>query len=219
MVAQVSLSTKRKAIADSNRMMFIWIAAMSAVVGIAAVVAIFLGQQIAFHAKLVNEMTNTASVLTKNNKNVGELAQNVVVLETNEALNSIKANSDEKALQVILDALPADRNALALGSSLQQNILTGVDGLTIDKITVDSEDLLAQSTSGDNTIPVLIQVSATSASALKDMLVRFERSIRTIDIDNLEIQKTDIGYQMTIQAHAYYESAKTVQLTDKVVKP
>lgn len=220
MGAQVSLSTKRKAIADSNRVMFIWVAGMSAVVGICTVLAIFLGQQIAFHAKVVSEMTHTASVLSNNNKVANELAQNVIVLETNEALNSAKASTDEKALQVILDALPADRNALALGASLQQSILTGVDGLTIDKITVDSSELAQDLTSNSSTtIPVQLQVSATNANALKEMLVRMERSIRTIDVDRAVLERTVAGFQMTIQAHAYFEPEKTVKLTDKVVKP
>lgn len=218
MPAQVSLSTKRKAIADSNRTMFIWVAGMSAVVGVCAVVAIFLGQQIAFRTRVVGEMTNTVSVLSNNNKAVDELAENIVVLETNEALNSTKATPEEKALQVILDALPADRNTLALGASLQQNLLTGVDGLTIEKIIVDADN----SSDLDSSIPVQIQVSSTSANALKDMLVRMERSIRTIDITGLDIERSDTNqqtkYQMTLDAVAYFEPAVEVKLTNKVVK-
>lgn len=220
MVAQVSVSTKRQAIANSNRTMFIWVAVMSGVVGVCAVVAIFLGQQIMFRAKVLGELTNTASTLSQNNKVADELAQNILVLETDEGLNSSKASSDEKALQVILDALPADRNALALGASLQQNILSGIDGLTVDRIAVDSTDssslegtpLLTQ-----NTISIQLQVSATNANALKEMLVKMERSIRTIDIDSITVETVDTGYQMNMQAHAYFEPAKQVQLTDKVV--
>ena len=44
------ISSKRRAIADSSRTMFMWVAGMSAVVGICVVVAIFLGQQIVFKA-------------------------------------------------------------------------------------------------------------------------------------------------------------------------
>lgn len=222
MPAQVSLSTKRKAIADSNRTMFIWVASMSAIVGVCAVVALFLGQQIAFRTRVIGEMTNTVSVLSNNNKAVDELAENIVVLETNEALNSVKATPEEKALQVILDALPADRNTLALGASLQQNLLTGVDGLTIDKIIIDGDSGSGKSSELDASIPLQIQVSSTSANALKDMLVRMERSIRTIDVTGLEIERSDTSsqtrYQMTLDAVAYFEPEVAVKLTDKVVK-
>ena len=76
------LSPKRKAISDSSRAMFIWIAAMSAVVGVCAVVAIFLARQIEFKGRVVGEMTKTADTLAKNNKVAKELTSNVGVLET-----------------------------------------------------------------------------------------------------------------------------------------
>ncbi len=223
MPAQVSVSTKRKAIADSNRQMFVWVAGMSAVVGICIVVAIFLGQQIRFRADVITKQTETLTTLSENNKAVDGLAKNVAVLETNEALNSAKATPDEKALQVILDALPADRNTLAIGSSLQQNLLTGINGLAIDRITVDSTDSASTTASASsNTIPLQIVVSSTSANALKDMLVRLERSIRVIDVKGLEIERSDSDsgtkYQMSLQAVAYFEPAVELKLSDKVVK-
>ena len=220
MPGQVSISPKRQAIAASNRTMFVWVAVMSAVVGVSVVVAIFLSQQIAFKAKVIGEISHTNTVLTNDNKSASALSQNIRVLETNAALNSIKANSSERALQVILDALPADRNTLALGASLQQSILAGVDGLTIDQLTIDGTTTSAAlSTSTGNTIPIQLQVTAPDVNILKDMLNRMERSIRTIDIDNLVLEKGDTNYQMTISAHAYYEPAKTVTLTEKVIKP
>lgn len=57
MAGQV-VGSKRRAIADSGRQMFIWVAAMSAVVGVCIVLAIFLSQQIAFKVlKVVGKMT------------------------------------------------------------------------------------------------------------------------------------------------------------------
>lgn len=220
MAGQV-VSSKRRAIADSGRQMFIWVAAMSAVVGVCIVLAIFLSQQIAFKAKVVGKMTETANTLRENNRVANELIQNVVVKETNTALNTVKASSDEKALQVVLDALPADRNALSLGASLQQSLLSGVDGLTIDSIVVDNAAVAGDTTDSaeSNTIPIQIQVSADNASTIKDMLVKFERSIRVIDIDNFVLEKGDTRYQATIQAHAYYQPAKEVTLTETTIKP
>lgn len=219
MASQI-LSPKRKAIADSNRTMFIWVAIMSAVVGVCAVVAIFLAQQIMYKAKVIGAMSDTLTTLQKNNKVAGNLVSSVVAFEADSGLNSVKADSDEKALQVVLDALPADRNALALGASLQQNLLTGVDGITVESLSVDnSSSTGADSTTSDSgsTIPIQLQVSASNASAIKDMLTRMERSIRVIDIDNVQIDTSDSGYEATISAHAYYQPAVKVQLTDKTV--
>lgn len=213
------ISPKRKAIADSSRTMFMWVAGMSAVIGVCVVVAIFLMQQIFFKLSVVSTMTDTLGTLKHNNSVSSELTNNVVVLETNTALNSAKANADEKALQVVLDALPADRNSLSLGASLQQNLLSGVEGLTIESLSIDDSAASAESTDEDNVIPIQMQVSASNANVIKDMLSRLERSIRVIDIDNFILEKSDNSYQATITAHAYYQPSKSVQLTDKTITP
>lgn len=218
MSAQI-ISPKRKVIADSSRTMFMWVAAMSVVVGMCVVVAIFLTQQIFFKLDVVGQMTNTLGTLRHNNSVTSDLTSNVVVLETNTALNAAKANPDEKALQVVLDALPADRNSLALGASLQQSLLLGVDGLTIESLSVDSSNVVLSDTADDTSIPIQLQVSANNANSIKDMLTRLERSIRVVDIDGFILERSDSAYQATITAHAYYQPAKKVQLTEKTITP
>ena len=144
------------------------------------------------------------------------------MLETNSALNAAKANQDEKALQVILDALPADPNSLALGASLQQNLTNNISGLTVESLVVVPYSADAASTTAgaqQNTLQFVLNVRSKSANALKELLTKFERSIRIIDIDGATIERSDNGYSMTLQAHAYFEPATTVELTDKVVKP
>lgn len=224
MARGVSISSKRKAIADSKRMMFIWVAGMSAIVGICVVVIIFLTQQIVFRAKVMSETNKTVATLETNNKTITDLKGNVLALETNQSLNDSRATEDEKALQVILDALPADRNTLALGSSLQMSLLNGVDGVSVGSIVVDDANSLSGSglTEGSlpdslGTIPIQLKLVATTADALKEQLLRLERSIRIIDIDNLVIEANGVGYDMTIQAHAYYLPAISVKLDSKVV--
>lgn len=217
MPAQVATGAKRKAIADSNRAMFLWVAAMSAVLGVCVVISIFLVQQIIFKGKVVAEMSKTAKTLTDNNKAAPELTQNIRVLETNAALNSVKANDEQKALQVVLDALPADRNTLALGSSLQQNLLADIGGLTLNSLSIDNAT--TTQSSDENTIPLQFQVTSADANTMKDMLTKLERSIRTIDIDSLILERGDTSYRISVSGHAYYAPAKTIQLTEKVVKP
>lgn len=213
MVAQQSMK-KRQIIASSNRTMFIWVAIMSAVVGICVVVGYFLIQQIGYKAKVTARLDTTLSTLRENNKNAQVLLENVRVLETNDALNSAKAQPSEKALQVILDALPADANTLALGASLQQNLLVGIDGITVDSLSVSSTD---DGTAVEGQIPFTLTVRASDANALRDLLRKLERSIRIIDIDSFSLEKGEKDYSMSIQAHAYYQVAKQIQLTQKVV--
>ncbi len=211
---------KRQVIADSNKTMFMWIAGMSAVVGICAVLALFLIQQIVFRTQVTSRLDETASILKKNNKVAETLVENVRLLEVNPALNSIKAHPEDKALQVILDALPADNNSLALGSSVQEKLVATIPGITIDSLIIEpSTDESTVGESDSYTVPFKLVISSADANPLKDFLLKLERSIRVIDIDALTLERTEGRYTLVLAAHAYYEPAKVVELKDDVVKP
>ena len=219
---------KRTQISNANRTMFIWIAASSALVGFAIVVAIFLGQKLIFNEKVLIEKNKTVSTLTQNNKVIDALQSEVRVLDTNEDLAKAKANESDKAIQVILDALPSDANSLAFGASLQNKLLAGINGLTIQSLQVDpvvgieslSEGAVqsGSAAAGDNEITFRFVVTGDQA-ALLQALTNLERSIRTIDITSLQIENQGSGQTMTVLGRAFYEPAKTVTLYDKVVKP
>ncbi|MDB5159783.1 MAG: uncharacterized protein JWO99_46 [Candidatus Saccharibacteria bacterium] len=225
---------KRTQISKANRTMFIWIAAASALVGFAIVIAIFLGQKLVFNEKVLLQKNKTISVLNADNKVVADLKTQVQVLDTNTDLASVKANDSDQTIQVILDALPSDANSLALGASLQNKLLAGVAGLTIESLQVDpvvgiesltssTGSAIPTSTAGTGTasesqITFRFAVSG-NPDALKQALTNLERSIRTIDITNLQIENQGASQIMTVQGRAFYEPAKNVVLYDKVVKP
>ncbi len=234
MAAEETAIRKRQQIANANRMMFMWVAGVSVIVGIALVVSIFLLQKAWFNEKVLAEKANTASVLTNNNKVVNDLKDQVRVLNTNDALKSVMTPDETQPIQVVLDALPSDANSAALGSSLQEKFLNG-NGITIEALNVDPvagvesqtnsnvQDASSSSTAtaGANQITFRFTISAASnnASALKDVLQKLERSIRAIDITALTIDTQGTKIVMTAEGHAYYEPAKTVDLKDKTVKP
>lgn len=208
---------KRQKIQDSNKTMFAWIAGMSALVGLSLVVSWFLFQQLTFRTEVIGAKNDTLSTLKENNSIADELISNVRKYEANAALNSSKTDADDRTLQVILDALPSDANSLALGASLQEKLAAGISGLTIESLKVDSA--AAEKGSSATKIPFKMTVKADNADNLKDLLFRFERSIRTISIDNLTLERSSSEYTMTIDGHAYYEPAASLNLTEKTVKP
>lgn len=222
---------KRQQIAKANRMMFLWVAGASVVIGFAAVSSIFLMQTIAFNQKVINEKNKTVATLQDNNAAVEELRNNIRLLNTNQDLSSIKAKSDDSALQVVLDALPADANSLALGSSLQNKLINGIDGLTLDTLNVTPiegsevlddesvEDASASEDGAPTTVDFTMTVSTSNPTALKQLLERFEKSIRAISIQSLAMESSGGTLSLTIDASAFYEPARTVELKDKVVKP
>jgi len=219
---------KRTQISKASRTMFIWIAAASALVAFAVVAAFFLTQKLIFNEKVLGEKNKTISVLNANNKVVDELQTQVRVLDTNDDLAKVKANESDQAIQVILDALPSDANSLALGASLQNKLLAGVEGLTIDSLQVNPvigvESLSSSGEVSDTTGTTANEITfrfvvTGSQEALQKALTNLERSIRTIDIMSLKIENQGAAQTMTVEGRAFYEPAKDVKLYSKVVKP
>jgi hypothetical protein len=226
---------KRQQIANANRMMFLWVAAVSVVVGIAAVLSLFLVQKALFNEKVLAEKDKTASTLVKNNKAIDELKNQVRVLNTNQALKDSMAPGETQPIQVVLDALPSEANSSALGASLQEKFLNDgalkLESLNVDPVVgVESQsdqnvqDASSSSTGtavGQNQITFRFAVSSdlANANALKDLLQRMERSIRTIDITSLTVETQGTRLVLTVEGHAFYEPAKSVELKDKTVKP
>lgn len=232
MAAQDVALRKRQQIANANRMMFTWVAVVSAVVGIALVVSIFLLQKAWFNEKVLGEKSKTASTLVHNNEVIGQLKDEIRVLNTNDALKSAMAPGESEPIQVVLDALPSEANSSALGSSLQEKFLKD-PALTIESLNVDPvagvesqsdsnvQDASASTTAGTNQITFRFSVSTdvNNASALKSLLQRLERSIRAINITTLEVETQGTKLVLTVDGYAFYEPAKTVELKDKTVKP
>lgn len=219
---------KRTQIAAANRMMFLWVAGVSIIFGFALVAAIFLTQMLLFNEKVLYEKAQTIATLKTNNDNITDLESQIKVLDTNQALIDSKANANEQAVQVILDALPSDANSLALGASLQNKLLSGIPGLTLISLQVDpvagveslvSGSVVNLSTSSDTQGEITFRFSVSGdETALKKVLTNLESSIRTIDITNLRIESQNSTRVLTVQARAFYEPARVVELKDKTVK-
>lgn len=234
---------KRQQIDSSRRTMFLFVAGAAFVAGIALVVSYFLAQQIWFHTKIINAKQSTISTIKQNIDMVDELKENVRVLDTNQALNSAKVKDGNSALQVILDALPAEANADALGASLQVKFVEPVGGLKVESMTVESaaltgegenpeeeteevEDEAATTEEGEDAEAVTespsiaFQMSVSgSAAGLKQFLTRLERSIRVVKLDSIEVQAGDGRQTMNIIGRAYYEPARVIELGTEVIKP
>ena len=158
----------------------------------------------------------------------------VRVLNTNSALKSVMAPGETQPVQVVLDALPAEANSSALGSSLQEKFLND-PALTIESLDIDpvagveslgdqenvQDASQSEQSAGQNQITFHFSVSTDvgNASALKDLLQRLERSIRAINISTLTVETQGTRLVLTVDGNAFYEPAKTVELKDKVVKP
>ena len=208
--------------------MFLWVAAASVVVGFSLVIAIFLWQKISFGEKVLTEKSKTLATLAEDLEKIPALRDNIRLLETNTNLKETRLKDDDRVVQSVLDALPADANSTALGSSLQSKLLTGVNGITLDAIKVDPvigvetlDGTVDGTDPGQNTInfTFTISVASNNPDGLRDVLLRLERSIRAINITSLTIEQQGTRLVMSAAGHAYYQPAQVIELKEKVVRP
>ncbi len=227
---------KRQQIAKSNKVMFLWVMGTSVVVGFAAVGAVFLGQKLFFNEKVLAEKSNTVSTLERSAEAVDDLKQNVRLLDTNQALMDSRAREDDRAIQAILDALPADPNSLAFGSSLQRVFLANIPGLVIeDGMQVQSLDGEGESFGGEEYVEGEVGLEepaevggermafrfevSGSPEALTEVLTRLERSIRAIKLTSLELEGEGNKLKLSVVGYTFYQPEKTVELVEKAVSP
>ena len=220
---------KRQQIDSSKRTMFIFVAVAAFVSGMALVVSFFLVQQIWFQGRVISQKQATVNTINANLKAVDGLKDNIRLLDTNEALSSVKSSDESSAVQAVLDALPTEPNADALGASLQVMFVGAIDGLTIESLSVtDPSDEGALAASGSDSEPesndpnlgIGFSMSVSgSAEQLKALLARFERSIRVIKIDSLNVEASKDSLKMDIEGRAYYQPAYDVKIDKKVIKP
>ena len=221
---------KRQQIFKANRMMFLWVAMASAVIGFALVISISLMQRIIYNQKVIGEKNKTYSTLANNNKKVSQLEDQIKTINySSDVLKKLRAKDSDDPIQVVLDALPSDSNRLALGSSLQNVLLANIPGSSLESMKVEStaeagsvkKSTATTGTVENNSLDVTftLKINSGSEDSIREMLTRLEKSIRTFKVTNVKIEYSLDKINVTVTAKAYYEPAKVVELTEKVVKP
>lgn len=237
----VAALRKRAQISKANRVMFIWVACASIIVSASVVVTIVLVQKGIHNQKAISKLNDTVKIIKENNGSVKDLESAIRALGSNESLLALRANSTDNALQVILDALPADSNPSALGASLQLKLFpadiqvvsmevtpVSIDVSATEETAVDTDG--ADSKSTETATTPTAPVSTTGAIAfrftvegdalqLKTVLERLEKSIRTIQVTRIFIESSGDKQSLTVEGEAYYQPTKTLQLTNLDVKP
>lgn len=214
---------KRQQIANANKLIFLWVIIAAVAISICGVAIQFLFRQAAFNQKIISEKSKTQSVLAQNIENANQLKEKVNELLANTNLAKVKANPEDTALKVILDALPTNDDKSALATSLQQVVLpkSGVSLTELSTITAFTSTGLAEEaapTNGAQTNNYNFGVTG-NYDQIKNMLTDLEHSIRPMNISSLSIQGSDSALRVTIEGTTYYLPERTVELGKKTVKP
>lgn len=212
---------KRQQISAANKVVFAWVIVASIVIGICAVVAQFMVQQLMFNNKVYGSLSKTSSTISKNIKAYDGLKEEVTKLVADPSLNALKKGDTSNALQVVIDALPTVEDKTSLATSMQKEVL-GPAGVAITSFAVsDGDDGFGVESTNETGVPSFDFRFTISGSYenIRNALKNIERSIRPIKVTSVEIQGSGGQIEATIQATTYYQDAKGVGLKTEKVSP
>lgn len=222
-MAKPITSLKRLQINKANTMMVATIAASAFVVVFSLIAARSLWVKRGFQARLIDEKEVAVKQLEQNLDTVDELvvAYTAFVETPDNVIGGNPSGSGDKDgdnAKIVLDALPSKYDFPALATSLEKILKTR--NYTINSIT-GTDDEIAQGgqTTSSTPIEMPFELSATGTiTSARDLLRLFERSIRPIKIDVVDISGSNSELQVSITAKTYYQPEKTVNVQKKVIK-
>ena len=220
------ISTKRLAISKANAQVVVIVAVASFITVFCLVAAKTVFSQNVYQAKVVTDKQTALNQLKQNITTYSKLATAYNAFDST-ATNVIggtaagTGNNDGPNSRIILDALPSNYDFPALTSSIEQ--ILDNSGLKVSNITGTDDQLNQQgNTSSPNPQPVSMPfgftVTNANYAAIGQLVTKLQQSIRPIQIDTIELSGGVNDMTLTIGAHTYYQPAKSVSITKKVVK-
>lgn len=203
--------------------------------GITAVAAFIVVFTLVASKSLISQAAYQNRVISQNKKALNQLKTDIQA--TNTLVTSYQAfvstpqnvlggnpngsgNKDGDNAQVVLDALPSEYDFPALATSLEK-VLTA-EHVQIQSIAGTDEELQQNSTttsSNPQPVPMPFQISVTgSYGNIQSLVNAFNRSIRPIQIQTVQLSGDQNQMQMAITAQTYYQPGKSLNITQKVVK-
>ncbi len=208
---------KRQKIDQTNKQMMLWVAGAAAAVTICAMLAINLIGQIKYQAKIISKKSETSETLKTSLDAVTALTKNINTLQTDQNLLALRADTDDTAFNVVIDALPTEDDATALGSSIQEKVLAGsgvslesfeyatINGATATGNTATTDTTKSTSSIRPEAQAITFRFKITgSYDSIKAALINIEKTIRPIIIQNLDIDGTVDELTATVSATTYY---------------
>jgi len=226
MAGKSEISTKRVAISKAN-------AQMVAIVALASFISVFclvasraVFSQIRYQARVTTAKEKAHEQLEKNIETFSSL-QTAYNLFNKAPTNVIGGNlngagdNDGSNSKIILDALPSTYDFPALTSSLEK--ILADNNLKVTSITGTDDQVNQQGNAASPTPqPVSMSFAFTVENAnytsIRQLITRLQQSIRPIVIDSADFSGGQDNMTATVNGHTYYQPAKSVSITKKVVK-
>lgn len=220
------ISTKRLAISKSNAQMVAAVAVASFVTIFCLVAAKTVFSQNRYQAKVISAKEKAHTQLENNLKAFDSLSTSYKIFDTknpNVLGGSINGagDNDGSNSKLILDALPPLYNFPALTSSLEK--ILADRGLKVSAITGTDDEVAQQSNTSSPTpqpvaMPFTFTVDNASYASIAQLAEALQHSIRPIQVDTINLSGSVDNMTATFTAHTYYQPAKSLKITTKVIK-
>lgn len=225
-MAKADNSTKRVAISRANAQMVAVLAVASFVTVFCLFAAKAVWSQNSYQSRIISAKELANNTLEKNLENYSKLASaynsfNKLSPNVIGGVPGAAGDNDGNNAKIILDSLPSSYDFPALTSSIEKLVLK--NNLKLSSITgvddqVNQQNTKAQATPKEVAIPFAFAVEDANYSSVKALISSLERSIRPIQIDTIEVSGGGNDMTVTVNAHTYYQPAKDVSITKKVIK-
>lgn len=226
---KLPVSTKHFQINKANNMIFVVMATSAVITVFCLVSAKALLSQAVYQRKVINEKHKAVDQLKENIKSAKELsAQYTVFKKANPNIiggqggdSPGEGPNDGDNPRIVLDALPSQYDFPALMSSIEKIVTNaslipkGLGG------TDEGQDSLNGNDSAVKPEPTEMGFSLEATSSylgLQTLVKDFERSIRPIDILNVELSGKEDNMALTIQAKTYFQPGKSFVVGEREVK-
>jgi hypothetical protein len=225
-MARTASFTKRALISKANSTIVVATAVAAFIVIFAGVASKALLSQAAYQNKVISTKKKALATLKSDINAVGSLKDSYksFVDTPQNVLGGNPAGAgdqDGDNAKIVLDALPSKYDFPALATSLEKLITS--QGLSIQGITGTDEEV-AQSTNQSSAtpqpVPVPFQIRVSgSFDAIKNLVNVFERSIRPIQVQKIEVSSSTQGAMTaTIDAQTFYQPEKNLNIRTEVVR-
>jgi hypothetical protein len=226
-MAKTGSFTKRALISKANSTMVVATGIAAFVFVFSAVASKALFTQATYQNRVIFQKKKSLSTLKSDLSAVGNLKDSYksFVDTPRNVLGGNPAGSgdqDGDNAKIVLDALPSKYDFPALATSLEK--LITAQGLEIQAIA-GTDDEVQQSAKQESTTPVPIAVPfqirvSGSYDSIKGLLDVFERSIRPIQVQKVEVNSASQGGSMVaiIDAQTFYQPEKSLKIKTEVVK-
>lgn len=218
-------STKRLLIDKANNVMVIFVAVASFITVFSLVASRALLSQHAYQGRVTAQKEKAVKQLKANVAAVKDL-QTAYQAFIGTPANVLGGNptgqgdKDGDNAKLILDALPSKYDFPALTNSLEK-VLTGQNFKILSIAGTDEEVQQDANKTSPNPVPVAMPFSLNiggSYASMSFLLGTFEKSIRPIQLQTLDLSGTDSDMHAIVIAQTFYQPAKSLTITTRTIK-